>query len=214
MISTMKALKVFTATAALTFSIFAAAGTACGASPFKKVSGAVLHVPSGVIFPSRVGTFRFERTKLYGSAGRDVGAEYDVESVIRGDVYIYPVGTYGKDFNAEVRVQQSAINKLNKAVKLVSQSRFQLNQTGRSVTGVRVQYELTRPFYRNNSRRCGTQLYLVRDGPWLVAYRFSYPIEQTGAANKQIADFLQLWQWRVHGTITRLEYTSTYGHRS
>lgn len=127
---------------------------------------------------------------------------------------MYPLGTYGKDFNAEVRVQQNAINKINKAVKLLSQSRFQLNQAGRNISGVRVQYELTRPIFRSKARRCGSQLYLFRDGPWLVAYRLSYPIEQTAVANKQIADFLRLWQWRLHGTVTQHGQTSTDGHRS
>ena len=88
--------------------------------------------------------------------------------MIRGDVYVYPLGTYGRDFNAEVRVQQTAITKLNKGVKLVSQTRFQLNQAGRSIPGVRVQYELTRPLYRDKARRCGSQLYVFRDGRWLV----------------------------------------------
>jgi hypothetical protein len=213
MIPNMKPLRPL-AVLVLTLSIVAAADTASAASPFKKISGGLLHVSSGVIFPSRIGAFRFETTKLYGSAGRDVGAEYDVEPVIRGDVYVYTMGTYGKDFNAEVRVQQDAINKLNKAVKLVSQSPSQLNQTGRNLTGVRVQYELTRSIFRSNSRRCGSQLYVFRDGPWLVAYRFSYPIEQTAAANKQIADFLRLWQWRAHGTVTLREQTSANGHRS
>lgn len=199
---------------AVSLSIFAAAGTASAASTFKKVSGGVLHVSSGVTFPARVGVFRFEGTKLYGSAGRDVGAEYDVEPLVRGDVYVYPMGTYGKDFNAEVRVQQNAINKVNKAVKLLSQSRVQLNQTGRNISGARVQYELTRTIFRSKGRRCGSQFYLFRDRPWFVAYRFSYPIEQAATANKQIADFMRLWQWRLHGTVTQLEQTSTDGHRS
>jgi hypothetical protein len=188
---------------------------AASAGPFEKVSGGGLrHKASGVIFPARVGLFRFEGTKLYGSAGRDIGAEYDFELVVRGDVYVYPLGTYGKDFSAEVRVQQNAINKINKAVKQVSQSRFQLNQTGRTITGVRVQYDLTRPIFRSKARRCGSQLYVFRDGPWLVAYRFSYPIEQAGAATKSIGDFLRLWQWRVRGTVTRLEQTSADGRHS
>ncbi|MDP9098016.1 MAG: hypothetical protein M3N48_03360 [Verrucomicrobiota bacterium] len=210
----MKTLKPLASVFALILSIFAATGTAFAASPFKKISGGLLHVSSGVIFPSRVGAFRFEGTKFYGSAGRDVGAEYDVEPLIRGDVYVYPLGTYGKDFNAETRVQQNAINKLYKAVKQVSQSRFQLNQTGRNITGVRAQYELTRAIFRSNARRCGSQFYLFRDGPWLVAYRFSYPIEQTAAANKQIVDFLRGWQWRVRGTVTQLEQRSADGRRS
>jgi hypothetical protein len=214
MIPNMKTLKPL-AVLLLTISIFAIAGAAsAAASPFKKVSGGLLHVSSGVILPQRVGAFRFEGTKFYGSAGRDVGAEYDVVPLIRGDVYVYPLGTYGKDFNAEVRVQQNAINKLYKAVKLVSQGRFSLNQAGRSIAGVRVQYELTRGLFRSNSRRCGSQFYIFRDGPWLVAYRFSYPLEQTGAANKQIADFLRMWQWRAQGTVTQLEPSSADGRHS
>ena len=203
----MKTSKTSFLIAALAVSVFATAGPTSAASPFKKIGGGTLHVASGVIFPSRVGAFQFETTKVYGSGGRDAGAQYDVAGVIRGDVYIYPMGTYGKDFNAEVRVQQNAINQVNKAVKLVSQSRVQVSQAGRNVSGVRVQYELTRALVDNKMRRCGSQLYLFRDGPWLIQYRFSYPIEQSGRATQQIADFLRLWQWRSHGTVTRLEQT-------
>jgi hypothetical protein len=185
------------------------------AAPFEKIRGGGLrHKASGVILPAGVGVFRFEGTKVYGSAGRDIGAEYDVVPLVRGDVYVYPLGTYGKDFNAELRVQQNAINKMNKAVKLVAQSRCQLTQGGRNITGVRLQYELTRPIFRSNARRCGSQFYLFRGGPWLVGYRFSYPIEQADAASKPIADFLRLWQWRVQGKITRLERTSSDGRHS
>jgi hypothetical protein len=185
------------------------------ASPFKKIpDGGLRHESSGVIFPARVGAFRFQGTKFYGSAGRDVGAAYDFEPLVRGDVYVYPLGTYGKDFNAELRVQQNAINQMNKAVKLVSQSRCEVNQAGRNIAGVRVQYDLTRLIFRSKARRCGSQLYLFRDGPWLVAYRFSYPIEQAGAASKSIADFLRLWQWRLRGRITRLEQTFADGRHS
>ena len=101
----MRTLKSLTLTFALLLSIFAATGAASAASPFKKISGGLLHVSSGVIFPARVGVFRFEQTKIYGSAGRDVGAEYDVLPLLRGDVYVYPLGSYAKDFNGEARVQ-------------------------------------------------------------------------------------------------------------
>jgi hypothetical protein len=208
----MKTLKTLAAAAVLFVSILSTTATAGAASPFKRISGGLVHVSSGVIFPSRVGPFRFEGTKVYGSAGRDVGAEYDVVPAIRGDVYVYPLGTYGKDFNAEMRVQQNAINQSYKAVKQVSQARVQLNQGGRSLGGVRIQYELTRALFKSNSRRCASQFYIFRDGPWLVAYRFSYPVEQAGLANKQIADFLRLWQWRARGTVTRVEIP-THGRR-
>jgi hypothetical protein len=206
----MKTSKFF---AAFTLSCFIAVGTAAAASPFKKVRGGTLHVSSGVVFPARVNGFRFEGTKIYGSAGRDVGAEYDLMPLIRGDVYVYPLGTYAKDFNGEARVQQNAIKQLYKGVKLVSQSRPQLSQSGRSITGFCAQYELTRLLGGHKARRCGSQFYLFRDGPWLVAYRFSYPIEQSGAANKQIADFMRLWQWRAQGNVVQLKRTTGDGSR-
>jgi hypothetical protein len=177
---------------------------AFGAAPFKKVRGGMQHVSSGVIFPSRVGAFRFGGTHVYGSAGRDVSANYNVASVVRGDVYVYPLGTYARDFNAELRVQQNAIKEVNQAVKQISQARLQLNQAGRGVSGVRVQYELTRALF-GKKRRCSSQLYLFRDGRWLVQYRFSYPIERAAAADKQISDFLRLWQWRAPGLVAQLE---------
>jgi hypothetical protein len=190
--------------AALVLSLLALPGVATAATTFKKVKSGTLHVPSGVIFPPRVGAFQFATTKVYGSGGRDAGAGYNAGSTIRADVYVFPVGTNGKDFNAELRVQQNAINQLNKAVKLVSRAEYRLNQGGRTVHGMRVQYELTRPLFGGKAIRCGSQLYLFRDGPWLIQGRFSYPIEQSGTANKQIADFLRLWQWRAQGNVVQL----------
>jgi hypothetical protein len=200
----MKISKFFPIIAAFTLSFFVA-GAAVAASPFKKVSGGTLHVPSGVIFPPRVGVFQFVTTKLYGSGGRDAGAGYNAGSSIRGDVYIFPVGTNGKDFNAELHVQQNAIKQANQAVKLISQSRFQLNQGGRAISGMRVLYELTRSLWGEKPRRCGSQLYLFQDGPWLVQGRFSYPIEHSGKAEKQISDFLRLWQWRAQANVVQLK---------
>jgi hypothetical protein len=210
----MKTLKRSTVIAALALLVLALPGAASAASTFKKVSGGTLHVPSGIIFPSRVGAFQFGTTKIYGSGGRDAGAAYNVGSTIRGDVYVFPVGTNGKDFNAELRVQQSAINQLNKAVKLVSQGPYRLNQGGGTINGMRVQYELTRPLFGGKALRCGSQLYLFRDGPWLIQGRFSYPIEQSGTANKQVADFLRLWEWRAQGKVVQVNRTVRDGSHS
>lgn len=209
----MNSLKASTCIAALAISILARPDVAAAASPFKKVSAGTLHVPSGVIFPPRVGAFRFVTTKLYGSAGRDAGAGYNAGSIVRGDVYVYPVGTYGKDFSAELRVQQNAIKQINQAVKLVSQSRFQLNQGGRAISGMFVQYELTRSLWGGKAQRCGSQLYLFRDGPWLIQGRFSFPIEQSATAGKYITDFLRTWQWRAQGNVVQLNRSVSHGSR-
>ena len=77
-----------------------------------------------------------------------------------------------------------------------------------------MQYELTRPLFGGKAIRCGSQLYLFRDGPWLIQGRFSYPIEQSGTANKQVADFLRLWQWRAQGNVVQLNRIIRDGSRS
>jgi hypothetical protein len=212
-ITDMKSLKASILIGAFALSMVALPGTASAASPFKKVSGGTVHVPSGIIFPPRVGAFQFVTTKVYGSGGRDAGAGYNVGSKIRGDVYVYPVGTYGKDFNAELRVQQNAIKQANQAVKRISQSRFELSQGGRRISGTKLQYELTRPLWGGKPRRCGSQLYLFGDGPWLLQGRFSYPLEQGATADKQIADFLRLWQWRAQGKLVQLNRIVRDGSR-
>ena len=210
----MKTLKPSALIIALALLVLATPDSALAAPPFKKVSGGTLHVPSGIIFPPRIGAFRFVTTKVYGAAGRDAGAGYNMGSTIRGDLYVYPLGTYGKDFNAELRVQQNAIKQLNKAVKLVSQTQFRLNQGGRTINGTRVQYELTRSLFGGKSQRCGSQLYLFRDGPWLVQGRFSYPIEQNGPADKHISEFLRLWQWRAPGKLVQRSRIGGHGSDS
>ena len=81
----------FTFIAVLCLSILGA-GPASAASPFKKVRGGMHHVSSGVIFPSRVGAFRFAGTKVYGAAGRDARGSITSRRVVPGDVYVYPLG--------------------------------------------------------------------------------------------------------------------------
>ena len=190
------------------------ASGATAASPFSKTSGnSLLHKPSKIILPTRVAMFQMEGTKIYSSGGRDAGAEYDVDSLIRGDVYIYPVGTYGKDFNGEVRVQENAIRQINKNAKLISKTNLQLSQGGKSIAGLCEEYQLTRPLFNSASRRCGSQFYLFRDGNWFVAYRFSYPIEKTNIANEHINNFLKQWQWRARGNVVLLPDSKIYASR-
>jgi|GEM_PF-2553426 hypothetical protein len=167
------------------------------ASPFVKLAGdALLHKASQVVLPARIAMFEREGTRIYGSAGKDISAEYDLDMLIRGDVYVYPVGAYGKDFKSEVSIQQEAIRKLNKSVKLISQTSFQLRQDGKPIPGLRAEYQLTRALFNSQSRRCGSQFYLFQIGNWFIAYRFSYPIEKSAAANQHIRNFLSQWRWR------------------
>lgn len=167
------------------------------ASPFIELAGdALLHKASQVILPARIAAFQRVGTRIYGSAGKDISAEYDLDMLIRGDVYVYPVGAYGKDFKSEVNIQQDAIRKLNKSVKLISQTRVQLRQDGKPIPGLRAEYQLTRALFDSQSRRCGSQFYLFQTGKWFIACRFSYPLEKSAAANQHITSFLSQWRWR------------------
>jgi len=167
------------------------------ASPFKKSSGnRLLHVPSNIVFPGKIGLFNRIDTHVYGSGGRDVSARYQLDAFIVGDVYVYPVGTYAPDLNGEFRVQQNAIREKNKNVKLVAETTIQTSQNGRTITGRKATYDLVRGLFGEPPHKCGSQLIVFRDGPWFVAYRLSYPSERSAIAIKHVADFLEQWHWR------------------
>jgi hypothetical protein len=167
------------------------------ASPFKSVPGnGLLHTPSNVFFPASVALFERAGTHIYGSGGRDVSVRYLLDSMIIGDVYVYPVGTYGKDLSSEFQNQQRSIGQMNKKVKLLSQDSLRTNQSRRSIAGLHANYELTRHLFTSNDQRCGSQLYVFRDGPWFVAYRFSYPRDKSSVALNHVASFLAQWRWK------------------
>jgi hypothetical protein len=167
------------------------------ASAFKKAPGnALLHTSSNVLFPPRIGLFNRADTNIYGSSGRDVSVRYFWDALILGDVYVYPVGTYASDLNGEFRVQQTAIRQKNKNVKLVAETNIQTIQNGRTIKGRRAVYELVRGLFAEPLHKCGSQLIVFPDGPWFVAYRFSYPLERSEIASKHVANFLDRWQWR------------------
>jgi hypothetical protein len=168
-----------------------------GASPFKKLSGnRLVHLPSNIVFPAKIGLFNRIDTHVYGSGGRDISARYQLDAFIVGDVYIYPVGTYAPDLNGEFRVQENAIREKNKNVKLVAETTIQISQNDRTVTGRKATYDLVRGLFGEPPHQCGSQLIVFRDGPWFVAYRFSYPSERSAIAIKHVADFREQWQWR------------------
>jgi hypothetical protein len=183
---------------ALVFLLLAVAGlSAVAASPFKKTEGnRLLHTPSGVLFPEKIGLFNRIDTKVYGSNGRDVGARYQLDTFIVGDVYVYPVGTYAQDLSGEFQVQQRAIREENKNVRLVAETTLQTTQNGRTITGRKATYDLARGLFGEPPHKCGSQLIIFRDGRWFVAYRFSYPSERSSIAAKHIADFLDKWNWQ------------------
>ena len=167
------------------------------ASPFKSASGnALVHTPSDVFFPANVAHFERAGTHIYGSKGRDVSVRYLLDSSIIGDVYVYPVGTYGKDLTSEFQIQQRAIGQKNKKVKLISQDNVRTNQNGRSIAGLHASYDLTRSLFTSSDQRCGSQLYVFRDGSWFVAYRFSYPREKSSVALNHVSSFLTQWRWK------------------
>src|SRR5205823_3498773 len=132
------------------------------------------------------------------SSDLDIRARYQLDAFILGDVYVYPVGApgYGKDLNGEFQVQQRAIREINKNVKLAAETTIQTTQNGRTITGRKAIYDLVRELFDEPPHQCGSQLIVFRDGPWFIAYRFSYPGERSTIAMKHIAAFLDQWDWR------------------
>ena len=181
----------------LTCASLIAASSPRRSSP-KKEDDLIIHEPSRTVLPSRIGLFQRSKFEPFDKSGRDVGVSYDVDHFVKGDVYIYPVGArgYGRDLPSEFQIQNKAINELNRKVKLVSRENTQINQGGQSIAGVHASYDLQRNLFADRNLRCGSQLYIFRDGSWFIAYRFSYPRDKSDIALKHVHDFMAQWQWR------------------
>lgn len=170
---------------------------AASAGPFEKTrDGGLRHKSSGVVFPARVGLFQSTGPKTYDRKGDDVGVKYHLDQLIIADVYAYPAGSSRNAFDKEFANQQNAIRQINKNVRLISQSAVSTRQGGRVVPGRQATYDLERPLFGNSRVKAGSQFLLFRDGPWFVAYRFSYPRERSAIASKHVANFLAQWSWR------------------
>jgi hypothetical protein len=158
--------------------------------------GGQRHKPSGVVFPARVGLFQSAGPRTYDSKGRDVSVKYVLDRLIIADVYSYPAGASRSAFDAEFATQQNDIRRINTKVKLLSQSAASIRQGGRVIQGRRATYDLERPLFGKSRAKAGSQFLLFRDGPWFVAYRFSYPRERSAIANTHVGNFLAQWSWR------------------
>ena len=122
---------------------------------------------------------------------------YLLDSLIITETYIYPVDTYGRDLDSEFKIQQTAIQQINRNPKLISRDKVHFEQNGKSILGLHANYQLTRKLFGDTSERCGSQLFVFRDGAWFMAYRFSYTVDHSTVANKHVGDFLRQWHWRT-----------------
>jgi hypothetical protein len=182
---------------ALLLLAISASALAADAMPLRRGSGGQLvHKFSGVVLPPRVGLFTRGDQQFFDPAGRDVRMRYILDHLIWGDVYVYPVGPQRPDLNTEFKIQLNAIQRLNRNVTFVARETVRINQNGRAITGQHANCELQRELFGERNRKCGSQFYVFRDGPWFVAYRFSYPKEKSAIALKHISDFLTLWNWK------------------
>lgn len=179
---------------------FATVATAEAARPFKETASGSMHQPSGVVFPNRVGAFRRIRPNVYDNAGRDVSMRYMLGAAVIADAYVYPVTKTTGGLDKEFRTQQKAIKQLNRNVRLVAQETVSLVQNGQSVTGKHAMYTLERTLQSARYVKAESQLYVMREGNWFIAYRFSYPLEKASSVAKQVKDFLNRWQWRAGTT--------------
>ncbi|HYR23704.1 MAG TPA: hypothetical protein VEP30_12365 [Chthoniobacterales bacterium] len=167
-------------------------------SATKKEDDLVLVDGPNFVLPSRVGPFNRGDAQLVDKNAYDFAFSYDLDHWIKCEIAAHPAGTrgYGSDLKTELQLQQNAISRANRDVKLVSREPAGVTQDDRAVAGLRATYNLQYSLFANRNLDCGLQLYVFRDGPWFVVYRFFYPRSKSADAVKQIASFLASWQWR------------------
>ena len=150
------------------------------------------------VLPSRVGLFHRENAQLVDKHGYDFAFSYNLDDWIKCEIAAHPAGTrgYGTDLNSELQLQQNAISRANRQVKLISRESTAVTQDDRAIAGLRATYSLHYPMFANPNLDCGLQLCVFRGGSWFVVYRFFYPRSKSSVAGKQIANFIASWQWR------------------
>jgi hypothetical protein len=150
------------------------------------------------VLPSRVGPFHRGDAQLRDKNSYDFAFRYNVDHLIKCDISVHPAGTrgFGSDLNTELQLQQNAITRASRNVKLISREPTQSIQDDRPVAGLRANYSVQRSLFSEQETNCGLQLYVFRDGPWFVAFHFFYPRDRSAIALKQIANFIGTWQWR------------------
>ena len=179
---------------------YAIAVTAVSAqnSPTKNEDDLLLVDGPNFVLPSRVGVFNRGNAQLVDKRGYDFAFIYNVGNWIKCEIATHPAGTrgYGNDLNSELQLQQNAISRATRDVKLITRESTAITQNDRAVTGLRATYSLQYPLFANPNLDCGLQLYVFRSESWFVVYRFFYPRSKSTAAAKQIANFIASWQWR------------------
>ncbi len=150
---------------AVFLSLASATGNTAAAGVFKKTGDGLIHQPSGVAFPARIGSFEsVERPHTYDRKGHDVSMRYELPRQIVADVYAYPVTQTTGGLDSEFHRQENAIKQLNRNVRLVSRENALIVQSGHRVTGKHATYDLERSFQGSTYVKAGSQMYIFRDG--------------------------------------------------
>ena len=175
-------------------------GTSDGKSFTPGAGGSLVHKPSRIAFPARVGDFAREGTRTYVADGSDVSAAYNYvgpDGAIAATSYVYPspklvsIGSpqhvidtaRAKLSKDEFERRKQELVRAHPQAVLVSESPFTAADGRR---GVMAEYEYRQPF-AGAVQRVRSRLYLLTyvNGSWAVKHRITFP---AGMAAQSMVD--------------------------
>jgi hypothetical protein len=167
-------------------------------SPFANLSdGVIKHVPSGFLFPQRVGAFERKKMDQYDRAGADVSAGYDAGVLIAATVYVYPNPVKAGEgaLQKEYLSRKGEITGAHPAAELLSENEVPLTQGGRQLVGRKAIYVFMDKFRGDAKQKLKSQLLVFQYGSNFVEYRFTYPMDHAEAGDREVERFVKEWAW-------------------
>ncbi len=147
------------------------------------------HIPSGMMFPVEVGSFKRGEIRHYVSEGLNVGVGYNLENPhrpIAATVYVYPMISTASPDNLRFNFEEAkrTISLLHKNAKLVKENPATLKQSGATYSGFMASFEYEDKF-AGFYQPVTSHLYLFCDknGKWEIKYRFTHPKDVDASQN-------------------------------
>ncbi len=177
----------------------------------KSADGLYTHPPSGMVFPTEVGSFRRDVVRRYDTEGLDVSAGYNLISssaLVVATVYVYPappivsIGSPPEVVAAaramasgrEFELRKREILGSHAGARVTEEGECALQQGGLVHSGRRAVFSF-KDVFGGQHQILRSELYLFSsvDGKWIVKYRFTYP--RSSDVSKHLERFMRGVPW-------------------
>jgi hypothetical protein len=160
---------------------------------FVDEAGVLLHLPSGMRFPTQIRGFEREaEPRVYDPAGYDVSVGYNRDADPPSDgktaltAYVYPA-SLGLDrqeeaLDSELQSVKAGLLRVHPLARLLAEESIARDSGTNRTPGRRATFIVPK-----GTGVCLSEIYLYRYGIWHLKYRVSYPQAQPAARRAEVA---------------------------